>query len=100
MLKAWKNIDLKLNIYGDGPQLEKITKKNTKNKFIFHGQISRDILMKKIRYSKFLIFPSEWFECLPITIIEAFRENTLVLASDIGSIKSIIKHKFNDILFR
>ena len=100
LLKAWKNIDLKLNIYGDGPQLEKITKKNTNNKFIFHGQISRDILMKKIRYSKFLIFPSEWFECLPMTIIEAFRENTLVLASDIGSIKSIIKHKFNGILFK
>ena len=56
--------------------------------------------MKKIRYSKFLIFPSEWFECLPMTIIEAFRENTLVLASDIGSIKSIIKHKFNGILFK
>ena len=100
LLRAWKNIDLKLNIYGDGPQLEKITKKNTNNKFIFHGQISRDILMKKIRYSKFLIFPSEWFECLPMTIIEAFRENTLVLASDIGSIKSIIKHKFNGILFK
>ena len=34
-----------------------------------------------------------------MTILEAFREGTLVLASNIGSIKSIIKDKFNGILF-
>ena len=34
-----------------------------------------------------------------MTILEAFREGTLVLASNIGSIKSIIKDKHNGILF-
>lgn len=34
-----------------------------------------------------------------MTILEAFREGTLVLASNIGSIKSIIKDKYNGILF-
>jgi len=34
-----------------------------------------------------------------MTILEAFREGTLVLASNIGSIKSIIKDRFNGILF-
>ena len=34
-----------------------------------------------------------------MTILEAFREGTLVLASNIGSIKSIIKNKYNGILF-
>jgi len=34
-----------------------------------------------------------------MTILESFREGTLVLASNIGSIKSIIKDKYNGILF-
>ena len=34
-----------------------------------------------------------------MSILEAFREGTLVLASNIGSIKSIIKDKYNGILF-
>ena len=100
LLKAWKNMNLKLNIYGDGPDLKNIIQKNMNKNIFFKGQISRDRLMDEISYSKFLIFPSEWFECLPMTIIEAFRESTLVLASDIGSIKSIIKNKFNGILFK
>jgi glycosyltransferase involved in cell wall biosynthesis len=36
---------------------------------------------------------------MPMTILESFREGTLVLASNIGSIKSIIKDKYNGILF-
>ena len=54
---------------------------------------------KFIYKSKFLVFPSEWYESFPMTILEAFRERTLVLASNIGSIKSIIKDRFNGILF-
>ena len=100
LLKAWSNLNLNLKIYGDGPDSKSIIQKNKNTNIFFNGQISRDSLMKEISYSKFLIFPSEWFECLPMTIIEAFRESTLVLASDIGSIKSIIKHKFNGILFK
>ena len=34
-----------------------------------------------------------------MTILEAFREVTLVIASNIGSIKSIIIDKYNGILF-
>ena len=36
---------------------------------------------------------------MPMTILESFREGTLVLASNIGSIKSLIKDKYNGILF-
>ncbi len=97
LLKSWKNIDIKINIYGDGPLYNKI-KKNSKN-IQFHGNCSRDMISDEIKKSKFLIFPSEWYECMPMTILESFREGTLVLASNIGSIKSIIKDKYNGILF-
>ena len=97
LLKSWKDIEIKINIYGDGPLLNKI-KKNSKN-IQFHGNCSRDLISDEMHKSKFLIFPSEWFECMPMTILESFRAGTLVLASNIGSIPNIIKDGYNGILF-
>ena len=65
----------------------------------FYGNCTRSKISEEIRKSKFLIYPSEWYECMPMTILESFREGTLVLASNIGSIKSLIKDKYNGILF-
>lgn len=98
LIKAFKNIDLKLDILGDGPLFDKVNKNNINN-IKLHGNLQRDEVRKFINKSKFLIFPSEWYESFPMTILEAFREGTLVMASNIGSIKSIIKDKYNGILF-
>ena len=77
----------------------KKVKKYNINNIKLHGNLPRDKVNKFINKSKFLVFPSEWYESFPMTILEAFREGTLVLASNIGSIKSIIKDRFNGILF-
>ena len=98
LIKAFKNIDTKLNVLGDGPLFDKVKKYNINN-IKLHGNLSRDKVSNLINKSKFLVFPSEWYESFPMTILEAFREGTLVLASNIGSIKSIIKDRFNGILF-
>ena len=47
-----------------------------------------------------LILPSKLYEGgLPLSIIEAFKNDTLVIASNLGSMKSEIKHKINGLLF-
>ena len=99
LIKAFEKIDIELDVLGDGPLLNKIKKDNINHNIKFHGSLSRDNVSKFINNSKFLVFPSEWYESFPMTILEAFREGTLVLASNIGSIKSIIKDRFNGILF-
>ena len=98
LIKAFKGSNLKIDILGDGPLLKKLKNKKYKN-INFVGQKSPKVVFKNIRNAKFLIFPSEWYESMPMTIIEAFCAGTLVLASNIGSIKSIIQHKRNGILF-
>lgn len=98
LIKAFNNIDLKLDILGDGPLFNRVKKSNIKN-IKLHGNLQRNEVRKFINKSKFLIFPSEWYESFPMTILEAFSEGTLVIASNIGSIKSIIKDKYNGILF-
>lgn len=98
LLRSWKNVDLKLDVLGDGPLMSENLKKNSN--IIFYGNLKRSKVKKMINKSKFIVVPSEWYESFPMTILEAFNEGTLVLASSIGSIKSIIKHKVNGILFK
>ena len=98
LIKAFTKIDINLDALGDGPLFKKVKKYNINN-IKLHGNLPRDKVNKFINKSKFLVFPSEWYESFPMTILEAFREGTLVLASNIGSIKSIIKDRFNGILF-
>lgn len=98
MLHAWDDIDLKLKIYGDGPLFDSF-KKNQNQNIKFYGNKKREFVNKKISDSKMLIFPSEWYECMPMTILEAFNEGTIVIASNIGSISNIIKNFHNGILF-
>ena len=98
LIKSFKEIDITLDVLGDGPLFETVKRNNMLN-IKFYGNLSRDEVSSYINKSKFLVFPSEWYESFPMTILEAFREGTLVLASNIGSINSIIKDRFNGILF-
>ena len=97
-MQAWNDIDLKLKIYGNGPLFD-FCKKNQNQNINFYGNKKREFVTKKISNSKMLIFPSEWYECMPMTVLEAFNEGTLVIASNIGSISNIIKNFHNGILF-
>lgn len=99
LVETFKNVDIKIDILGDGPLLEKLKKNNKNNNIKFHGSLSRNETSKFINRSKFIIIPSECYEGFPMTILEAFREGTLVLASNIGSIQSIVKNKHNGVLF-
>ena len=100
LLSAWKSLDIKINIYGGGSILTDLIKKNSNNnKLVFHGSQNRQIVEEKLSNSKFLVFPSEWYETMGMTILEGFRSGTLVIASNLGVMRHIIKDKYNGILF-
>ena len=98
LLEASKKTNLKLDILGDGPLKNKLFEDCSRN-IKFHGNLDRDQVQKYIRKSKFLVYPSEWYEIFGMTLIEAFNQGTLVLASNIGSIKSVVKDKVTGLLF-
>ena len=101
LIKAWQNIDIKLNIYGDGPLLNKLIKKNKfPNKIIFHRRKDSKYVEHQILTSKILIFPSECYETMGMSMLQAFRSKTLVIASNHGTMSSVIKNKYNGILFK
>ena len=96
LFKTWKNFDYELALFGEGPLLYKSLNKNIK----FFGNQNFEVIKYHMNESFALILPSKLYEGgLPLSIIEAFKNDTLVIASNLGSMKSEIKHKINGLLF-
>ena len=53
-----------------------------------------------MRDAHVLVFPSTWYECCPMTILEALACGTPVIASNLGSIPEFVRHGYNGLLFR
>ena len=97
LLKAWKEINFNLKVFGDGPLYHKINERQSN--INFYGSRPNNEIIEEMQTAKFLVYPSENYENFPITILEAFYSGVLVLASSIGSIREIIKDRYNGILF-
>lgn len=55
------------------------------------GFLSGGELGKLIESARFLVFPSEWYENCPFTVMEAQMHGTPVLASDLGGTPELIR---------
>ncbi len=96
LLEAWRKIgaQLPLKIVGDGPLRETVEQAANENSGIeYLGAKATREVYDLIGRANALIFPSEWYEGLPKVIVEAFAKGTPVIASDIGSMKTLIAHE-------
>lgn len=100
LINALKNSNHKLKIVGDGP-LKNYVQENgkTSTNIEYIGHLSREDVKKILGEIDALIFPSIWFEGMPMTIIEALSTATPIIASNIGAMKSMITNRFNGLLF-
>ncbi len=97
LLRAWQDLKrIPLKIVGSGPLKDKIEtlirKSNLRNVELL-GYQSHNETMSLIKKARCLIFPSEWYECFPVTIIEAFACGIPVVASHLGAMKEIVHHE-------
>ena len=101
VLKAWEFLkDQKLVIVGDGPEREKLTSEYGElNNIRFAGHQSNEQVIALMKECRALIFPSIWYEGLPVTLIEAFATGTPVIASDLGAMSEMITNNKNGLLF-
>lgn len=91
MLKAWQMASnpVPLKIAGEGP-LKELVAAACNHSIEYLGSQSPSAIMELLRSAEFLVFPSEWYEGMPRTVIEAFAAGTPVLASKIGATASMI----------
>ena len=107
LIEAFNNLDLsnKLLIFGDGIELENLKKLSTSNSnIIFQGKISSSEILKAYNQIDIIVNPrkSSYLtnSVTPLKTIEAMAYKKLVIASDVGGMKELIKDDQTGILFK
>lgn len=86
----------KLVIIGDGPLREIITDLAQKfDNVSYVGFKKKDEILEYMSKAKALIFPSVWYEGMPLTILESFSKGTPVIASNLGAMSEMILDGIN-----
>jgi len=93
LLKAWTQLtDIPLKIAGDGPLRKFVEERTNALPHVeYLGLLTKDEVMQQLAGARFLVFPSEWYEGFPLTLLEAFSLGVPVLASALGAAAEIVQ---------
>tara|TARA_B100000475_G_scaffold41249_1_gene26862 strand:- start:60 stop:1235 length:1176 start_codon:yes stop_codon:yes gene_type:complete len=107
LIKAFNNLDLsnKLLIFGNGIEFENLKRLSAGNKnIIFKGKVSNSEIFKAYDQIDIIVNPrkSSYLtnSVTPLKTLEAMAYKKLVLASDVGGMKELIKDGKTGILFK
>ncbi len=100
LLDTFKGSNFQLRIAGDGPMKAQVLEASKSAENIqYLGSLSRQDVKNELIRTQGLIFPSIWFEGMPMTIIESLGFATPVIASKLGAMKSMIQDNQNGLHF-
>jgi glycosyltransferase involved in cell wall biosynthesis len=93
LLEAWKEMpgDYPLKIVGDGPMRESVQAAAETTGVEWVGRQPMEATLEIMGDAEVLIFPSEWYEGMPRTIIESLAVGTPVIVSNIGGIAGMVQ---------
>jgi len=80
-------------------ELKSIVSRESLGSVVFLGKLSRDEVLANTKRCRFLVFPSEWYEGFPLTIVEAFACGTPIVASNLGAMREVIDDERTGLLF-
>jgi len=93
LLAAWAQVATgkELRIIGDGPLREAVEAAASRTPNVkYLGSQSRSFVFSQMKGARALIFPSIWYEGMPMTILEAFAAGTPVVAHRLGTMAEMI----------
>lgn len=104
LINAWPALyashGLILRIAGDGPLRDAVTLAAQNCAGIeYLGRRPPAEIYSMMGDATALVFPSQWYEGLPRTIIESFAKGTPVVASRLGSMTELVDHERTGLLF-
>jgi glycosyltransferase involved in cell wall biosynthesis len=95
LLEAWRQIgrELPLQIAGDGPSAVDVEKASRQMEGVtWLKWLPRAEILQRMKDASMLILPSTWYEGFPMILAEAFAVGLPVIASDLGSMSSVVDH--------
>jgi glycosyltransferase involved in cell wall biosynthesis len=95
MLSAWESLkgQAYLKILGDGPLAPAVARATERDGRVeWLGRQPRDRVLALMKDAQALLFPSVWYEGFPAVIVESYAVGLPVIASDLGSMSSLIEH--------
>ncbi|HFF9308998.1 TPA: glycosyltransferase family 4 protein [Clostridium perfringens] len=98
LAEAAKELDLNIVFVGEGDCREEIEKIYPKAKIT--GWLDKDKVKKYIRGSKSLIFPSLWYEGMPLSVLECLSNGIPVIVSDTCAANEVVSDGNNGYLFK
>lgn len=95
LLQAWRQLAgrIPLQIVGDGPlgtEVQEAVAGGGLAGVVWRGRLSHEETLALLKGARFLVFPSEWYEGFPMTVLEAFACGVPVICSRIGSLEEIV----------
>jgi len=103
LLKAWSLLDssIQLKIVGDGPMRDIVkAAAEVDPRIEFMKFCSRAEVHAVLSRAEMMVFPSEWYEPFPLTMIEAFAAGTPVVAARIAHLPDLVRPGQTGRLFR
>lgn len=96
LLKAWTKVnpEIPLKMIGEGDlqaELEQFVAQNNLTNVEILGRKPREETLKIVKGAAAFVFPSQWYEGLPMTIIEAFACGVPVIGSKLGAAATVIE---------
>jgi glycosyltransferase involved in cell wall biosynthesis len=105
LLHAWAHPSLSsvpLKVAGDGPLLpeaHRLVRAHDLRQVHIVGRRPHTEIVALMKNARLLIFPSEWYESFPLTLVETFACGVPVVASRLGSVAEIVEEGRSGLLF-
>ena len=101
LLKLFSAIPkLKLVIIGDGPLKREVLEYRQYKNISIKDYLPREEALVYIKKALFTIFPSLWYDALPLSMIESYALGTPVLAPKFGPFLELVKERETGLFFK
>ena len=82
---------MKLVLIGDGPSRAELETRAKGAGVSFAGAMTRPAVRSRMADAKALLLPSEWYEGMPMTLLEGFASATPAVVSDLGALPGLVR---------
>lgn len=103
LLEAWELLGdrMKLTIVGEGPMADVVAERTRRLENVeWLGRRPKEEVLELMKRAGMLVFPSVWYEGFPMTMVEAYGVGLPIVASNLGSLATLVEPGRTGLLFR